>query len=187
VIRAQLISIITYSLIAWWYVVPRLKTLERGQALTALLWVHVFRYIVLYLYVARHEGYAISDAAAAELVIGDLAGALIAAVGIVLLRLNSRLGLVFSTLVIIVSIADVAGGAYLRSTEPPRADAAGVWWLIFVFFAPLIVVSLPLIIWQLCSRWGEPLANSGSAITGLGRQVTTNELQRSPQLDPHST
>jgi hypothetical protein len=172
-IRAQLISIITYSLIAWWYVVPRLRMLERGEALTALLWVHVFRYIVLYLYIARREGYASSDVAAAELVIGDLAGALIAAMGIVLLRLHSRLGLVCSALVIIASIADVAGGAYLRSTEPPRADAVGVGWLIFIFFAPLIVGSLPLIIWQLYS--GEPLANDSTAMTGPGRQVTANE------------
>jgi hypothetical protein len=37
VIRAQLISIITYSVIAWLYVVPWFKKLERGQALTALL------------------------------------------------------------------------------------------------------------------------------------------------------
>jgi hypothetical protein len=163
VIRAQLISIIAYSLIAWWYVVPMLGKLERDQALAALLWVHVFRYIVLYLYVAQREGYAISDTAATELVVGDLAGALLAAVGIVLLRLHSRLGLVFAGLVIVASIADVAGGAYLRSMEPPRGDAAGVWWLIFVFFDPLVVVSLPLIFWQLYSRWGEPLADIGRA------------------------
>jgi TetR/AcrR family transcriptional regulator, transcriptional repressor for nem operon len=171
-IRAQLISIITYALIAWWYVVPWLRKLDRSQALTALLWVHVFRYCVLYLFVAQREGYAISDTAVAELVIGDLAGALIAAVGIVLLRLRSRLGLLFAALVILASIADVAGGAYLRSIEPPRPDAAGVWWLIFVFFAPLIVVSLPLIVWQLWARWGEPLTHAAPATTGLGRRVT---------------
>jgi hypothetical protein len=162
-IRAQLISIITYGLIAWWYVVPWLRKLDRGQALTALMWVHVFRYCVLYLYVAQRE-------AVAELVIGDLAGALIAALGIVLLRLHSRLGLVFAALVILASIADVAGGAYLRSIEPPRADAAGVWWLIFVFFAPLIVVSLPLIVWQLWARWGEPLAHVPAKWNPVRRQ-----------------
>jgi hypothetical protein len=163
-IRAQFISIVTYSFIAWWYVVPLLRKLERGEALTALLWVHVFRYVVLYLYVAQSEGYAISDIAAAELVIGDLAGALTAAAGIVLLRLQSQLGLVFAVLVVMVSIADVAGGAYLRSIEPPRADAGGVWWLIFVFFAPLVVVSLPLIVWQLWSRSDEPLGDTAGSV-----------------------
>jgi hypothetical protein len=176
VIRAQLISIITYSVIAWLYVVPWLRKLERGQALTALLWVHVFRYIVLYLYVAQREGYVISDAAVAELVIGDLAGALVAALGIIFLRLSSRLGLVLAGLVVIASIADVAGGTYLRSIEPPRADAAGVWWLIFVFFAPLIVVSLPLIVWQLIARRGEALARTGSEAADFDHGATAREF-----------
>ena len=156
-IRVQLISILTYGLIAWWYVAPWLKKLERSAALTALLWVHVFRYVVLYLYVAQREGYAISANAVTELVVGDLAGALLAIVGIVLLRFQSRLGLAFAVLVIVASLADVAGGAYVRSIEPPRGEATGVWWLIFVFFAPLIVVSLPLIAWQLYARRREPL------------------------------
>jgi hypothetical protein len=158
VIRAQLISILTYGLIAWWYVAPWLKKLERGQALSALLWVHVFRYVVLYLYVAQREGYPISANAVTELVVGDLGGALIAIVAIVLLRYQLRLGLAFSALVIVASLADMVGGVYVRSTEPPRGEATGVWWLIFVYFAPLILVSLPLIAWQLYARRGEPLA-----------------------------
>jgi hypothetical protein len=163
-IRVQFISIVAYAFIAWWYVVPWLRKLERGQALTALLWVHVFRYVVLYLYVAQREGYAISDNAVTELVVGDLGGALLAAAGIILLRLQSRGGLLVSGLVVIASIVDAAGGAYIRSLEPPRADATGLWWLIFVFFAPLILISLPLIVWQLFTRRGEPL----SASTGVG-------------------
>ena len=164
-IRVQLISIIAYAFIAWWYVAPWLKKLERSQALTALLWVHVFRYVALYLYVAQREGYAISDNAVTELVVGDLSGALLAAVGIVGLRARSRLGIAFSWLVILASIADVTGGAYIRSSEPPRADATGLWWLIFVFFAPLVVVSLPLIAWQLYTRRGEPLSGRSAVIT----------------------
>jgi len=99
-----------------------------------------------------------------ELVVGDLGGALLAAAGIILLRLQSRGGLLVSGLVVIASIVDAAGGAYIRSLEPPRADATGLWWLIFVFFAPLILISLPLIVWQLFTRRGEPL----SASTGVG-------------------
>jgi hypothetical protein len=139
-------------------------------------WVHVFRYIVLYLYVAQREGYAISDTAVAELVIGDLAGALIAALGIIFLRLRWRLGLALAGLVVIASIADVAGGTYLRSIEPPRPDAAGVWWLIFVFFAPLIVVSLPLIVWQLIIKRDEPLANTGSEAAEFDHGATAREF-----------
>jgi len=157
VIRVQFVSIVIYGCIAWLYVAPWLKKVDRANALTALLWVHVFRYVVLYLYVAQREGYPISDNAVMELVIGDLSGAILAGAGIMLLRLQSRLGLVLAGLVIVASIADVTGGVIIRSSEPPRADATGVWWLVFVFFAPLIVVSLPLIVWQLYARRGEPL------------------------------
>ena len=93
-----------------------------------------------------------------EVILTTLTGALLAAVGIILLRLQSRWGLMVSGLVVVTSIADVAGGAYIRAGEPPRTDATGVWWMIFVFFAPLIVVSLPLIVWQLFARRGEPLS-----------------------------
>jgi hypothetical protein len=176
VIKVQLISIVVYGLIAWWHVAPWLNKLDRGRALTALLWVHVFRYIVLYLYVARREGYAISDSALTQLVVGDLSGASIAIVAIFLLRFRSRLGLVFSGLVVVASIADVVAGAYLRSVEPPRADATGVWWLIFVFFAPLIVVSLPLIVWQLYARRGEPLADTRFAAAGPQLRTAVRKL-----------
>jgi hypothetical protein len=157
VIRAQFISIVVYALIAWWYVVPRLKSLDRAGALTVLLWVHVFRYVVLYLYVARQEGYEISARALNNLVVGDLSGAMIAAAGIILLRFRSRIGLWFSALVVVASVADIASGIYVRRSDPPRPDATGVWWLLFVYFAPLILVSLPLIAWQLYTRRGEPL------------------------------
>jgi hypothetical protein len=161
VIRAQFVSIVVYAWIAWWYVVPRLRSLNRAEALTALLWVHVFRYVVLYLYVARQEGYAISARALNELVVGDLSGAIVAAAAIILLRFGSRIGLWVSALVVVASVADIAGGIYVRHSDPPRADATGVWWLLFVYFAPLILVSLPLIAWQIYTRRGEPLRTPG--------------------------
>jgi PEP-CTERM motif len=72
---------VIYSLIAWSYVAPYLKRLKLAQALTLLLWVHVVRYCVLYMPVARQEGYAISNAAATQLAIGDLSGAIISMSG----------------------------------------------------------------------------------------------------------
>lgn len=156
-LRVQLISIIVYAGFAWMYVVPWLKKVGKIEGLTALLWVHVFRYCVLYLPVAQREGYPISHTALLEVVVGDLSGAVLAAIAIIVLRLNKSLGLVATGLVIIASVADVAGGFYIRSLEPHRPDAAGVWWMIFVFFAPLVVVTLPLIVWQLFWNRSEPL------------------------------
>ena len=37
------LSLVAYTLIAFWYVVPRLSGLPRESALMPLLWIHVFR------------------------------------------------------------------------------------------------------------------------------------------------
>jgi hypothetical protein len=159
-IKAQLITILTYAFIAWWYVAPRLNRLDKRDALTALLWVHVFRYVVLYLYVAKQEGYGISERAMTGLVMGDLTGAALAALAIILLRFRSRVGVWAASLVVLATLADMVDGFIVRSSEPPRADALGVWWMLFVFFAPLILISLPLLIWQLYVRRGQSLGRS---------------------------
>lgn len=124
-----------------------------------MLWVHVFRYMVLYIFTARREGYPISDAATLELVIGDLAGATISLAAIILLRLRARLGLAVSRLLVLETIADLFGANYYRRIEPPRADATGAWWFVYVFFGPMILVNLFLLIWQLVVRRHEPLGN----------------------------
>jgi hypothetical protein len=169
-LRVQAISIVVYAFVAWIFVVPWLRRADKVQALSALLLVHVFRYVVLYLYVAKREGYAISDAALLNLVVGDLSGAVLGAVGIVFLKMRSRLGLAVSALLVVATVADAARGAYLRGIEPPRPDPAGVWWMIFVFFAPLVVVSLPLIVWQLYSRRAESL-NAPFSKDGFSKRI----------------
>ena len=156
-INGLFISLIVYSLIAIWYVVPWLKKLDKRQALTAPLWVHVFRYLALYLLVAQREGYAISEPVLKVVVIGDLSGAMLALTGIIFLRMRSRLGPIFAALVLVASITDFAVGTYVRSHHGQDPEATGVWWLVFVFFAPLVLVSLPLLGWQLYKRRGEAL------------------------------
>src|SRR5438105_13541315 len=39
------LSLAAYTLIAWWYVAPRLSGLPREVALMPLLWVHAFRIV----------------------------------------------------------------------------------------------------------------------------------------------
>jgi hypothetical protein len=155
----QFASIAIYGLIALWYVVPWLKKLGRAEALIALSWFHIFRYTSPYIFVAQREGYPISDLAATQIMVGDLAGAAIALVAIILLRSRVRLGIVFSWLLVVETLVDFVVGARQRAIEP-RAAPTGVWWLILNFCAPLILVSLPLLIWQLYARRNEPLADT---------------------------
>src|SRR5262249_13223721 len=50
---AQLLSLFVYGLVARWYVAPWLGSLKRPNALIALLWVHVFRYVALMTFSAQ--------------------------------------------------------------------------------------------------------------------------------------
>jgi hypothetical protein len=158
----QILSIAIYGLLAILYVAPALKKLERGAALSWLVGLHVFRYCVLYVYLAQREGYNITDRAAAGLVVGDLAGAAIALVAVILLRARLRLGIAASWLVVAATLADIVAGLYQRSIDPPHGPPSGTWWLIFSFYAPALFVSLPVLVWQLVTRRREALAGGTS-------------------------
>jgi hypothetical protein len=155
--QVQLITIVVYAVIAVWYVIPWIRTLSRAQALIALNWVHVFRYSVLYLAIAQREGYAITDRAAAQITIGDLTGAATALLAIVLLRYRFKVGILVTWVLVVATIVDTAVIFRQRGIDPPHGDAQGPWWLIFCFFAPLVMVSVVLLVWQLLVRRHEPL------------------------------
>lgn len=77
-VGAMLGSLTISTLLALWYFVPWSLRVTRRDALLALLWLHVPRYVTLILYSAQHDGYPISNRAALEAVMGDVAGAAIA-------------------------------------------------------------------------------------------------------------
>jgi hypothetical protein len=158
----QLLITATYGLIAYWYVAPAVRRLGRADALIAIMWIHVFRYVVLYLFQAQRDGYGISDEAALQLVVGDVAGALIALAAITLLRSRVRWGIGVAWLLVLATLADLIAGIRERVVEPPHNAPFGAWWLVFTFFAPLVPVSVPLLVWQLYSRRREPLVEADS-------------------------
>ncbi len=152
---AQLLSLILFATLAMWYVAPRLKTLSRADALTPLLWIHVFRYVALQAFSAQKAGFPISDGGLMEIVVGDVAGAAIAFATIVALRYRARVAIPLAWLLVAETITDtflnIRGGIH----ENLMGAASGVTWMILVFYVPLVVVSLAMIVWQLLARRGE--------------------------------
>ncbi len=171
---AQLLSLIVFGTLARWYVVPWLRTRGRADALTALLWVHVFRYMALQAFSAQRDGFPISDGGLMEIVVGDLIGMAIAFATIVLLRYRVRLAIPLAWLLVAETIYDtflnIRGGIH----EHLMGAANGVTWLILGFYVPLLIVSLVLIIWQLYSRHGETIDGSVEAPAGERRSVVTS-------------
>ncbi len=156
----QLLSLIILGTLATWYVAPWLKTRGRADALVALLWIHVFRYMALQAFSAQRGGFPISNGGLMEIVVGDLIGMAIAFATIVLLRYRVLLAIPLAWLLVAETIYDtvlnIRGGIH----EHLMGAASGVTWMILGFYVPMMMVSLVMIIWQLYSRRGEALASS---------------------------
>lgn len=149
---AQFISLIVFAAVSKWYVAPWLGRQARADALIALLWVHVFRYVALQVFSAQRGGFPISDSGAAEIVLGDVAGAFMAFAAIVLLRWRSRMAIPLIWLLVAETAYDTFSNIQNGVREHLMGAASGVTWMILVFFVPAVVVSAVLLVWQLYSR-----------------------------------
>jgi hypothetical protein len=159
-IGAQLASLIVYGLLAVWFVAPWLQQLGRADALIVIAATHLFRYATLLTYPAQHDGYPISDVAAFEAVAGDVAGAVIALAAVGALRYRLSAGIALSWMLAAATLLDFAVGIRRKSLEPLWGLAAGTTWLLLNFYVTLIIVTLPVLVWQLYARRGEQLTPS---------------------------
>jgi hypothetical protein len=162
---AQFMTLIVFAAIARWYVIPWLNGLARADALTALLWVHVFRYVALQVFAAQHDGFPISDGGAMEIVVGDVAGAVIAFIAIGLLRRRIRFAVPLVWLLVLETAYDTVTNIHGGVQEHLMGAASGVTWMVLTFFVPMVVVSGVLMAWQLYARRGQSL--DASQVQGL--------------------
>ena len=153
---ATTLSYVVFLLGAVWYVAPRIGLLSKENAITALLWVHVFRHVALQLFSAKAAGFDISDAARDQIVYGDLVGMILAVSSIVLLRYRGRYGLALVWVFVVATVIDLTNAAVAGVSEQLFEQATDVSWLILTFYVPLLWVSLGLIVWQLVARRKEP-------------------------------
>ncbi len=166
---AQLLSLIVFGAMARWYVVPWLNSHARADALIALLWVHVFRYVALQVFSAQQTGFPISDGGAMEIVVGDVAGAVMAFATIALLRHRLRLAIPLAWLLVAETAYDTVTNIHGGVREHLMGAASGVTWFVLVYFVPMVVVSGVLLAWQLYARRREPLDSAA------GRRDRTRE------------
>ena len=158
---ARVLSLIVFGLAAFWYVAPWLRTRGRADALIALLWVHAFRHVALHLASIPQAGssVAISDPLLDRVIYGDVTATILAVVAIAALRVRSRLSIPLVWLFAAESVADIVNVVTTVAGGHVPAFTDGGNWLVRSFFVPLVLVSFILIVWQLITRWGEPLVH----------------------------
>lgn len=155
---AQVLSLLVYATLARWYVAPWLNMRSRADALAPLLWIHVFRYVALQAFSAQRDGFPISDHGLMDIVVGDVAGSVIALATLFALRWRSRLAVPLAWLLVAETTYDTVSNVHGGMQERLLGAAGGVTWMILAFYVPLVVVSLALIAWQLVTRRYEALA-----------------------------
>lgn len=155
---AQLVTLLLFITLARWHVMPWLAARPRNEALIALLWVSVFRYVALQVFVAQRDGFPISTGGALEIVVGDVLGAAIAFTAIVLLRRKAFAGVILCWLLVAETAIDTFLNIRGGIEEHLMGAASGITWMILVLFVPAVIVSVGLLAWQLVTRRHELLA-----------------------------
>ena len=142
-------SLLSYALIAIWYVVPRLSKLPRVEALLPLILLHTFRTVGLVFLFPQVTGGALPPGFAAPAAYGDLLTAGLAGLAIFALRLWPGWALPLVWLFNLVGIADLLFAMYNGAVTGLPFFHLGVAWLLLTFYVPLLLVSHVIVFWLL--------------------------------------
>lgn len=154
---AMVLSFVAYSTGAVWYLVPWMRGVALGLAITPLLWIHAFRHVALQLFSAQEFGFEVPDSTRDAIVYGDLAGMLLALVTLYALRFRPAAAVPLAWLFVVATVIDLANAAVMGLREDLFDKAADVSWLILTFYVPALWVSVALVAWQLWTRRAEPV------------------------------
>lgn len=143
------LSLVGYSLIARFYVAPRLAALPLRAALTPLLLLHAFRHLGMVFLVPTVVGPELSPAFAVTAAYGDLLAALLALLAIAALRMAWPLAIplvwVFNT----VGFLDLVNAFYQGQLNDVQLGAA---YYIPTFIVPALLVTHAMIFGMLIRR-----------------------------------
>jgi hypothetical protein len=146
------LSLVAYSLIAFWYVAPRLSVLPRELALAPLLWVHAFRIVGGTILAPGAVGPGVPIEFRTMIGYGDLLTALLALLALIALRTHLPRAIAFVWLCVIVGMLDTVNAIIQSVRFSVFTYALGVNWVIVTIYVPALLVSSLLIFMQLLDR-----------------------------------
>jgi len=143
------LSLVVYSLIARWYVVPRLAALPLRDALTPLLLLHAFRYLGMVFLVPTVVGPRLAAAFALPAAYGDLLAALLALLAIAALRQAWPVAIPLVWLFNVEGTLDLVNAFYQGLRNDVQLGAA---YYIPTFAVPALLVTHAMIFAMLIRR-----------------------------------
>jgi hypothetical protein len=146
------LSLVAYSLIAFWYVVPRLSGLPREVALAPLLWVHAFRIVGGTILAPGAVGHGVPMEFRTMIGYGDLITASLALLALIALRARLPRAIAFVWLCVVVGMLDTVNAVVQSMRFSVFTHMLGVNWVIVTVYVPALLVSSLLIFMQLLGR-----------------------------------
>ena len=134
-------SFVVFGLLAWWFVWPWLRSIDRTNAFTALTFVHALRPIGATVLVASVAGTALPRDFTEQVAYGDLATSVLAIITLVALR--SRLGFAIA----LVWLTNIVGAVDLANALAGglRYDIArlgmGSFWYVVTILVPILWIA----------------------------------------------
>jgi hypothetical protein len=133
-----LLSFVLFSLVARWYVSPRLAALPVDRALQPLLVLHATRHMGLVFLVPTVVGGTLPAAFAVPAAYGDLLAGLLAVAAIATLRARARVARPLTWLFNVVGLLDLVNAFYQGLSHDVQLGAA---YFIPTFVVPALVVT----------------------------------------------
>ena len=143
------LSLVAYSLIARWYVAPRLSELPGQLALAPLLWIHAFRIVGGTILAPGAVGAGVPMEFRTMIGYGDLATALLALMALIALRTRFTGAIALVWLCVTVGMLDTVNAIIQSIRFNVFTYALGVNWVIVTIYVPALLVSSLLIVMQL--------------------------------------
>jgi hypothetical protein len=138
-------SLVAYSLIAGWYLTPRLSRLPREAALVPLIWIHTFRIIGGTILAPGAVDSGVPMDFRTMVGLGDVATALLALVALIAIRLRIRGAIALVWLFLIVGLLDTVNAIIQSTRYSVFNHALGFNWVIVTAYVPALLVSSVLI------------------------------------------
>jgi hypothetical protein len=137
----NLFSFIVFGLLAWWYVWPWLRSVERRTAFTALTFVHAFRPIGATVLVTSVAGTALPKDFAQAVAYGDLATSLLAVVTLLALRARLGFAIAFVWLTNVVGTADLINALIGGIRYDVARLGMGSFWYVVTILVPVLWIA----------------------------------------------
>jgi hypothetical protein len=143
-----------WGMVAKYYIWPKLRSLQRADALRPLLVLHSFRFIGLGMLVPGVASLDLPSAFAHPAAYGDLIAAALALLS--LLLLSRRAGIVLAWIFNVWGSADLLNAFYQANNAGLVPGQLGVTYFLPAFVVPLLLITHGLVFRILLQQQGEP-------------------------------